>query len=138
MTDAELVRKKLGRIERCVLDLEGLAEPDRLETDILMERFVLHTLQLAIQAMIDVASHIASDERLGEPGSNAELFTLLARAGWLPVEDVATLQAMVGFRNVLVHAYDDVNLSIVRDVLEHRLVDLTRFVTTVARRLDVG
>ncbi len=136
MTDAELVRKKLGRIERWLLDLDQVAVADRLETDIVMERFVLHTLQLAIRATMDVASHIASDERLGEPRSNAELFALLARAGWIPEDDVSTLQAMVGFRNVLVHAYDDVNLSIVRDVLEHGLADLERFVATVRQRLD--
>ena len=49
------------------------------------ERFVEHTLQLAIQAALDAASHVVSDERLGEPPSNRELFTLLARAGILPV-----------------------------------------------------
>jgi uncharacterized protein YutE (UPF0331/DUF86 family) len=30
-------------------------------------RFVEHTIQIAIQAALDVASHIISDERLGEP-----------------------------------------------------------------------
>lgn len=38
---------------------------------------------------------------------------------------------MAGFRNVLVHGYDTVDLAIVRDVLERRLDDLLAFVEAV-------
>jgi hypothetical protein len=67
MTDPELIAKKLGEIETCVSDLRTLAQPDRLRQDIRERRFIEHTLQLAIQAALDVASHIVSDERMGEP-----------------------------------------------------------------------
>ncbi len=93
-------------------------------------------MQLAIQAALDVASHIVSDERLGEPRTNRELFDLLARAGWLDGELAETLRRMVGFRNVLVHGYDAVNLEIVRDIVEHRLVDLEGFVAAIRARLS--
>ncbi len=65
MTDPELIAKKLGEIETCVGELRTLAQPDRIREDIRERRFVEHTLQLAIQAALDVASHIVSDERLG-------------------------------------------------------------------------
>ena len=42
---------------------------------------------------------------------------------------------MVGFRNVLVHGYADVDLGIVGDVLEHRLGDLIQFVAIVRGHL---
>ena len=42
---------------------------------------------------------------------------------------------MAGFRNVLVHGYDDVELPIVRDILENRLGDLERFVELIRGRL---
>jgi uncharacterized protein YutE (UPF0331/DUF86 family) len=42
---------------------------------------------------------------------------------------------MVGFRNVLVHGYDDVDLAIVKDVLEHHLEDLLQFVDLIRSRL---
>jgi uncharacterized protein YutE (UPF0331/DUF86 family) len=42
---------------------------------------------------------------------------------------------MAGFRNVLVHGYDDVDIDVVRDVLSHRLGDLDAFVTAIRRRL---
>jgi uncharacterized protein YutE (UPF0331/DUF86 family) len=42
---------------------------------------------------------------------------------------------MAGFRNLLVHGYDEVDLAIVRDVLEHHLGDLDAFVVTVRAQL---
>ena len=135
MTDPELVAKKLAFIETCVAELRRLANPGIIETDIREERFVEHTLQMAIQAAQDVASHIVSDERMGEPRTNRELFDLLARNGWLDESEAALLGNMVGFRNILVHGYGDVDLSIVRDVLENHLDELLQFAAVVRARL---
>jgi uncharacterized protein YutE (UPF0331/DUF86 family) len=135
MTDPDLIATKLAQIESCVADLRRLADPARLEHDLREERFVEHTLQIAIQAAIDVASHIVSDLRLGEPRTNRALFDLLERGGVLAAPLASTLRNMVGFRNVIVHGYDTVDLAVVRDVLEHRLDDLLMFVVTVRARL---
>ena len=135
MTDPELVAKKLAVIETCVAELRRLADPEIIETDIREERFVEHTLQIAIQAAQDVASHVVSDERMGEPRTNRELFDLLARNGWLDESQAALLGNMVGFRNILVHGYGDVDLSIVRDVLENHLDELLQFAAVVRARL---
>ena len=135
MTDPELLAKKLAFIETCVAELRRLARPEMIETDIREERFVEHTLQVAIQAAQDVASHIVSDERLGEPRTNRELFDLLVRAGWLSESDAAPLGNMVGFRNILVHGYGDIDLSVVKDVLENHLDDLLHFAAIVRARL---
>jgi uncharacterized protein YutE (UPF0331/DUF86 family) len=135
MTDPELVAKKLALIETCVADLRRLARVDALGADVREERFVQHTLQIAIQAAIDVASHLVSDSRLGEPRTNRELFDLLERGGMVAPALAATLRRMVGFRNVLVHGYGTVDLAIVRDVLENRLDDLLAFVAVVRARL---
>jgi uncharacterized protein YutE (UPF0331/DUF86 family) len=136
MTDAALIAKKLALIETCVADLRRLARPDALKTDIREQRFVEHTLQIAIQAALDTASHIVSDLRLGEPRSSRELFDLLERNGWLPTPVAAILRNMVGFRNILVHGYDDIDLEIVRNVLETHLDDLLVFVGVIRDRLS--
>jgi uncharacterized protein YutE (UPF0331/DUF86 family) len=135
MTDPDLVAKKLALIETCIADLRRLARVDVLADDVREERFVEHTLQIAIQAAIDVASHLVSDLRLGEPRTNRELFDLLERGGIVAPPLAATLRRMVGFRNVVVHGYDTVDLGIVRDVVENRLDDLLAFVAAVRARL---
>lgn len=136
MTDVDLLRKKLALIETCVSELRRLARPENLKSDVREERFVEHTLQIAIQAALDVASHIVSDEHLGEPRTNRELLDLLARGGWLPAGISASLRDIVGFRNVLVHGYMVVDLDIVADVLRNRLEDLLAFVREVRAQLE--
>lgn len=135
MTDPQLVAKKLAFIETCVRELRTLARPTEIERDVREERFVEHTLQIAIQAALDVASHIVSDERLGEPARNRELFALLERNGWIGEDLGAALGQMAGFRNLVVHGYGEVDLSIVRDVLENHLDDLLDFVGAIRRRM---
>jgi uncharacterized protein YutE (UPF0331/DUF86 family) len=134
MTDRDLVFKKLAAIETYVRELRTLARPEALRDDVREERFVTRTLQMAIEAALDVASHVVSDERLGEPGSNRELFDLLERHGWVPPTLADRLRDMAGFRNVLVHGYDEVDLGVVEDVLRHHLGDLLAFVEAIRRR----
>jgi len=134
MTDADLVAKKLAVVETSCRELRELARPDRVRSDVRERRFVEHTLQVAIQAVLDVASHIVSDERLGEPETNRALFPLLESAGWIDAELSGSLQRMAGFRNVLVHGYADVDLDIVEDATRAGLADLERFVAAVRGR----
>ena len=74
---------------------------------------------------------MVSDERLGEPETNRELFDLLVKAGRIPATLAATLRDMAGFRNVIVHGYQDVDLAVVEDVLRHHLDDLLAFVAAI-------
>jgi uncharacterized protein YutE (UPF0331/DUF86 family) len=135
MTDPELVAKKLAFIETCVRQLRTLARPERIADDLREERFVEHTLQLAIQAALDVGSHLVSDERLGEPETSRDVFRLLGRSGVVSAELASRLEQMAGFRNVVVHLYQDVDLGIVRDVVENHLGDLLELVAAIRRRL---
>jgi uncharacterized protein YutE (UPF0331/DUF86 family) len=135
MTDPDLLAKKLAFIETCVEELRTLARPEKLETDVREERFVEHTLQLAVQAILDVASHIVSDDRLGEPRTNYDLFDLLRGAGWIDEPQRTVLRRMAGFRNTVVHGYMAVNLDVVRSILESHLEDLLDFVRAVRARL---
>lgn len=135
MTDQDLIAKKLAFIETCLCDLRQQARPDRLSADVRELRFVEHTLQIAIQAALDVASHIVSDNRLGEPRTNRELFDLLGRYGWLPPPLVEVLRDMGGFRNVLVHGYAEVDVNVVCDVFDHHLPDFEAFVAAIRQRI---
>ena len=135
MTDPDLIEKKLAQIETCLAELRRLARLEEISRDVREERFVEHTLQIAIQVALNVASHIVSDERLGEPATNRQLFELLVRAGWLDEEVGPRLRDMAGFRNILVHGYAEVDTRILRDIVEHRLGDLVAFVSAIRRRL---
>lgn len=135
MTDEQLLLKKLAVLETCVEQLRTLARPALMDTDVRERRFIEHTLQVAIQAALDTASHIVSDARLGEATTNRQLFDLLTGAGWITPEQAEPLRAMAGFRNVLVHGYADVDLEVVQSVLRSHLDDLLAFARAVRTRL---
>jgi uncharacterized protein YutE (UPF0331/DUF86 family) len=62
--------------------------------------------------------------RLGIPVSSADAFDLLARAGIVPRDLAERLRRMIGFRNIAVHAYRDLDLAIVEAVIRTGLDDL--------------
>ncbi|CAN5180317.1 hypothetical protein BH20ACT5_BH20ACT5_06280 [soil metagenome] len=66
------------------------------------------------------------------PQSNADAIRLLSTEGILEPEVAATVARAVGFRNVLVHQYAEVDDSIVVANLD-LLGDLDDFVTQLAR-----
>ena len=135
MTDPGLVYKKLAFIEGCLSELRAVDDLSTIETDLRIERFAEHTLQIAIQAALDVASHIVADEGLGEPRTNRELFEALCRHGWVADKDRAGLADMAGFRNLLVRGYARVDPTTVRLVVEEHLGDLDSFVHSVRSSL---
>jgi len=132
--DPVLVAKKLAVIETCVRELRSLARPEVIRSDVRERRFIEHTLQIAIQAALDVASHVVADDRLGEPDTNRALFDLLASGGRLPASLASTMRDMAGFRNVLVHGYQSVDIAILEDVVRNRLDDLLAFVAAMRGR----
>jgi uncharacterized protein YutE (UPF0331/DUF86 family) len=135
MTDQGLLEKKLAFIETCVCQLRELARPEQIENDIREERFTAYTLQIAIQASLDIASHIVSDRRLGEPVTNRELFDLLCKDRWISAELAETMRKMAGFRNIVVHGYHRMEPLILRDIVENRLDDILAFTAAIRARL---
>ncbi|MEY4862286.1 MAG: hypothetical protein RLZ51_381 [Pseudomonadota bacterium] len=133
MVDADLLLKKAAFIRSCLRELRELGQLEQIRSDLREERFVVHTLQLACQAALDLASHVVSDQALGEPQTNRELFALLQQAGLIDADLAASMARLAGFRNVIVHGYERVSLDVVEDVVRHRLGDLETFADQMAR-----
>lgn len=122
MVDRERLLAVLGRVTArlAVLDDYAAADPDALLADEVRLGHLKYTYQTALEACIDAAHHVVAARGLGTPASNAETFRLLARAGVLPDDLATSLAGSVGFRNVLVHGYADVDDHLVVEHLAHR------------------
>lgn len=70
-----------------------------------------------VQVAVSISRHLAAT-RLGRaPGDYRQSFDLAAVAGATPQELAADLRDAAGLRNVLVHEYLDIDLSIVSSSL---------------------
>jgi uncharacterized protein YutE (UPF0331/DUF86 family) len=128
--DRDRVMAKITTIERClarIAEVRGERRKDLLPVDV--EDIASLNLQRAIQAAVDLATHITSSEGYGTPDSTAGVFTLLQQRGVIEADLATRLRRMVGFRNIAVHEYQTVNPAILESILERHLGDL-RILTT--------
>ncbi len=84
----------------------------------------LRRLQVAIQILIDVGSHVVSRLGLGAPETSQDLLDRLEHAGKLPAGSTARFGRIFAFRNRIVHLYDRVDDAVVLEILAKHLGDL--------------
>jgi uncharacterized protein YutE (UPF0331/DUF86 family) len=92
------------------------------------ERF----LQLAIEAVFDVGTHLIAGLGLPRPSRYADILPTLADAGVIRRETAAELASTAGFRNVLVHDYTRIDRSRVHGFITSRLEAFRHFAFDVA------
>lgn len=128
MVRPEVIRKRLNKLDEYLSILHGLRkysfsefieDPEHYGS---AERF----LQLAIEAISDLGNHVVADLGLGVVNWYSDIPTILAENEYIDPELKDRWIQIIGFRNVLVHDYLDIDRKIVYEALQHRLDDLER------------
>ncbi len=137
MVDRILVERLLAEIASEVNDLKNATDItwEVYKTDKRSRRFVERTLHVIIEACIDVGHHIISDEKMREPSSYRDTFTVLAENGVLRPEDLNKFENMASFRNLLVHYYERVDDELVYGIFKKNLPDFEFFVKRIVEYL---
>jgi len=125
MVDAEVVRNKLEHLEEYINDLEEYQDLsfERLTGDKVLFRYLERTIHLAVESVLDIGSHIISDERLGNPKFNSEIIEILAENNIIK-ENIVNYIKMAKFRNVIVHDYAEIDPEILLMIIKENLSDL--------------
>jgi uncharacterized protein YutE (UPF0331/DUF86 family) len=100
-----------------------------------LRNMVLHALLVSIQASIDIANHLISEEGLRRPANYREAFQILGEAGLIDVDLARELSDLAGFRNVLVHIYWGLDMEMVYHILQNDRKHLVSFRDEVKRIL---
>jgi uncharacterized protein YutE (UPF0331/DUF86 family) len=126
MVKPEVIRRRLARFNEYLeilekyrrYDLEAfVGDPERYGS---AERF----LQLAIESTLDLGSHIISEEALGTVEQSRDIPRRFREHGLIDKKLEQQWIRMIGFRNILVHEYAELDRSIVYEVTCERLNDL--------------
>lgn len=125
----EVLLGKAGIIERCLkrIDEEYLGHESELANNFTRQDAIVLNLQRACEACIDAAMHLVRIHRLGIPTESRQAFDFLISAGRIDEQLGRRLMAMVGFRNIAVHNYQEIDIDILRGILAERRVDLATF-----------
>jgi uncharacterized protein YutE (UPF0331/DUF86 family) len=130
----DIVLSKKESIERCIKQVRlyyRIPSEIPFEEDHLKQDAIAVNLQRAAEQAIDLANHVIRKKKLGLPKESRESFEVLAEAGVIPHGLAGKLKGMIGFRNILVHQYEDLDVKIMVDVIEHHLGDLVDFTNHV-------
>ena len=129
----DVVLNKIQTIERCLKRIreEYVGHEEEFEENHTKQDSIVLNLERASQASIDIATHIVKINGLGLPNSSRELFDLLLENHMISEDTCRQMQGMVGFRNIAVHDYQNLNLEIVVTIVEKHLGDFEGFVGEV-------
>jgi len=103
---------------------------EELLQDLYLQDIIERNLEVAAQAVIDIANRIISLEGLEKPRDYYGAIIRLGEAGILSFEFSEKLAPIAGFRNILVHDYLDINWDEVYNNL-HQLNDLSHFMKQI-------
>ena len=138
MVDRDVVTARAATIDRCLQRIaETRGERRAVLLPIEVEDIVLLNLQCAVQAAIDLATHVATTEGYGLPDSVAASFSLLEGRGVLDAGLAERLRKMVGFRNIAVHNYQALAPEIVEAIVTRHLDDLRGFSARIVQRFGL-
>jgi uncharacterized protein YutE (UPF0331/DUF86 family) len=93
---------------------------------------ILHLWQ-AVQIVIDLAVSACLHLKLGTPSTYADAFRRLADAGHVDRELATRLERAAGFRNVVAHAYERIDMTRVHRAAREGPEDLRAFLGALSR-----
>lgn len=119
-------------------DLKALRQMsfEEYQSNKILRGYVERTLQVSIQICLDIGSRLIAEFGFRQPDDSRDVFTVLDEEGVLPPDLLASLQKMVGFRNLIVHDYARIDDSLVFAALQNRLGDFARFAEAVNAFLE--
>ena len=135
MTDVGV--QKITSLQRCVArarEAYAAAGPGMRTNYNLQDAAILNVIR-ACDAAIDLANMAIRKRRLGVPNASRDSFTTLVRESIIAPELGSRLKNMVGFRNLAVHQYRELDLDILDAVIHTNLDDLLVFAQAIRLEL---
>ena len=138
MVDRDVVTAKVATIDRCLQRIsETRGERRAVLLPVEVEDIVVLNLQRAVQAAIDLATHVVAAEGYALPDSVAAFFSVLEEHGLLEHPLAERLPRMVGFRNIAIHDYRALDGDILEAIVTRHLTDLRSLAARVIDRFGI-
>jgi len=136
--DKRVVEKKLESLRRCVVRLQSKTPETAIElhNNLDLQDIIALNLTRAVQVCVDIAAHLISDYNCDVPETMGGAFTSLLQANVISEPLAGTMRSAVGFRNIAVHNYEEINWDIVFAICTEHLGDFKGFAQEISKVLD--
>jgi uncharacterized protein YutE (UPF0331/DUF86 family) len=128
----DIILLKIEAINKCLARLSeeyGGVKANLLKA-VVLDSIVLN-LQRACESSIDLAMHIVRCDNLGIPQSSRNAFEKLEEAKIITEQQCIKMKRMVGFRNIAIHQYHQLDIKIVESILENDLSDFNDYIAAI-------
>lgn len=136
--DRRRVLNKLSYIKEQTTSISNLIAQKSKE-EILSDPWVIrgmkYSLQTSIEAIIDLAYHISAKVYSHAPTDARDALRILMENNVISHKDFPTYSAMIGFRNRVVHGYQEVTADRVYEIAKNELSDFSKFIRQVTEIL---
>ncbi len=120
---SDSIRKCVGRVREIFSDVGE----DKFREDHFAQDSALLNIQRACEQAVDLANHVVKLRKLGVPNEARDSFEFLFRAKIIDQNLSEKMKKMIGFRNIVVHDYQSINIDIAISVIVKSLDDLLEF-----------
>ncbi|SCL83770.1 type VII toxin-antitoxin system HepT family RNase toxin [Sporanaerobacter sp. PP17-6a] len=133
MVNIEVIKQRLNQLSASLNKIErykNLPLEKFLKDDIAQD-VVEYNLFIAINMMVDIATHIVVDNNMGNPETLGDAFEILNNKKYLEDKETKIYKNMVGLRNILSHEYLKIDKKIIYEILQYNLTDIKKFIIFV-------
>ena len=139
--DAEILAERVAAVDRHLARVAAklpASASELLPNSDASDAVILHLWQ-ATQIVLDTALGVCARLKLGTPRGYGDAFVRLQNAGVIEPALARRLVAATGFRNVVAHAYESIDLARVHRAATDGPADLWAFLAAVRdRALSAG
>jgi uncharacterized protein YutE (UPF0331/DUF86 family) len=138
VVDRDALSARLAALEEYLGELRAYRQTPRDEFVRLgkLHHHAERLLHLACECVLDIAHHVIAEEGLRQPSSYKDAIEVLREAGHIDGALAERLKDWMGFRNVLVHFYLQVDHGRAHEAIVEDIGDLEAFAARMARLLE--
>ena len=128
-----MLEKKVDSILRCIQRVESMIPPTKEEfiEDLDAQDVIVLNLTRIIQLCVDIAMHVIAQTNIDAPQTMSQSFERLKRLNIVDKNLADKLKKSVGFRNMAVHNYDELDLDLTFDIASKHINDFKSFIKQI-------
>ncbi len=131
--DKLVLDKKIDAMLRCIDRIETRipAQKQQFIQDLDAQDIIVLNLTRIIQLCVDIAMHVIAQTNVDAPQTMSQSFSQLEKLNIIDKKLTDKLKKSVGFRNIAIHNYSELDLDLTFDIASKHIGDFKQFIKQI-------